>query len=190
MMSSGLLSRGAVGLVQRRGLSSQFMKVWGKKLRPGVHDEVKPRTQEFFKSMLEGYDWKTYREDFRKPRRKGRSIVCDLRREEVVKRTTYEIPAFEAGDSVEMTILYELGEEKKQTVRGLVIARNNKGADSGVVLYCVVANTAHVRRIPLYSPLVQDMKILQKRFLHKGMKRVRRAKLYYLIDQQKSIRAP
>lgn len=36
------------------------------------------------------------------------------------------------------------------------------------------------RRIPLFSPLVKDIKILKKAFIHKGKKRVRRSKLYYL----------
>jgi len=46
------------------------------------------------------------------------------------------------------------------------------------------------RRIPLYSPLVQGIKLLQKDFLFKGKKRVRRSKLYYLTDQNKNFKAP
>lgn len=36
------------------------------------------------------------------------------------------------------------------------------------------------RRIILYNPLIQSIKVLQRAFLHKGKKRVRRSKLYYL----------
>lgn len=38
------------------------------------------------------------------------------------------------------------------------------------------------RRIPIYSPLIKDIKVIQKAFIHKGKKRVRRSKLYYLSD--------
>ena len=35
----------------------------------------------------------------------------------------------------------------------------------------------------LYSPLVTDVKVLQRAFVNDGKKRVRRAKLYYLLDR-------
>jgi ribosomal protein L19 len=35
----------------------------------------------------------------------------------------------------------------------------------------------------MYSPLIKDIKILQRAFIHKGKKRVRRSKLYYLMER-------
>lgn len=32
----------------------------------------------------------------------------------------------------------------------------------------------------MYSPLIKNVKVLQRAFIHKGKKRVRRSKLYYL----------
>jgi ribosomal protein L19 len=35
----------------------------------------------------------------------------------------------------------------------------------------------------LYSPLIKEIKILQKAFIHEGKKKVRRNKLYYILDR-------
>ena len=80
--------------------------------------------------------------------------------------------------------------KKPQKVRGLVIGRSNRGVDSSVTLFCKVAGTPMRRKIPLYSPFVKSVTVLQKMFLTKGKKRVRRAKLNYLIDQGKNFRVP
>lgn len=39
------------------------------------------------------------------------------------------------------------------------------------------------RIIPMYSPLIKNISVIQKAFIHKGKKRVRRSKLYYLMDR-------
>jgi large subunit ribosomal protein L19 len=36
------------------------------------------------------------------------------------------------------------------------------------------------RNLYAYSPLIRNVKVLQRAFIHKGKKRVRRSKLYYL----------
>ena len=46
--------------------------------------------------------------------------------------------------------------------------------------------TPILRRIVLYGPLIKDVKILQQAFIHKGLKRVRRSRLYYLHDRDPS----
>ena len=89
-----------------------------------------------------------------------------------------------------MDILVDMDAKKPQKVQGLVLARSNRGVDSSVTLFCNVRGTAFQRRIPLYSPLVKGVRLLQKAFVTKGKKKVKRAKLYYLLDQEKSFRAP
>ena len=39
---------------------------------------------------------------------------------------------------------------------------------------------------PLYSPLVTNIRVVSKAYIHGGKKRVRRAKLYYLKDRPQS----
>lgn len=39
---------------------------------------------------------------------------------------------------------------------------------------------------PLYSPLITNIRVVSKAYIHGGKKRVRRAKLYYLKDRPQS----
>jgi large subunit ribosomal protein L19 len=73
--------------------------------------------------------------------------------------------------------------KRRMRVKGIVIARRNRGLGSNFVIRNVIGGCEVERIFPLYSPLVLDVRVLQKAFLHKGQKRVRRAKLYYLRDR-------
>ncbi|KAK7249924.1 hypothetical protein SO694_00005464 [Aureococcus anophagefferens] len=97
---------------------------------------------------------------FKTPRKKASALLADLKREELERRRT-PLPDFKAGDSIEMDILVDVDATKPQK-----------------------------RRVPLYSPLVKGVTLLQKAFLTKGKKRVKRAKLFYLVDQGKNFKAP
>jgi len=71
-----------------------------------------------------------------------------------------------------------MGSRTRRTkFRGIVIARRNKGYASTVTLRNVIQGTAIERIIPLYSPHLIDLRIVEKR-------KARRAKLYYLRDKE------
>jgi len=46
----------------------------------------------------------------------------------------------------------------------------------------VESGTKIQRRIPLFHPFIKSIKVIQKAFIHRGKKRVRKSKLYYLSD--------
>ncbi|KAJ8612103.1 hypothetical protein CTAYLR_002448 [Chrysophaeum taylorii] len=133
--------------------------------------------------------WLEHRAAFKSPLRKATALLEVLKREELARRHK-ELPDFRAGDAIDMTMLWEVGNPKTTSVKGLVLGRTNRGLDSSVLLYCQLQNTPYIRRVPIYSPLVQAVKVIQRAFLHKGKKRVRRAKLTYLIKKGYNIRAP
>ena len=54
---------------------------------------------------------------------------------------------------------------------------------SSFVLHNIVAGEAFEIRFPLYSPLIEKITMVQPAFIHKGKKRVRRAKLNYLRNE-------
>ena len=68
-------------------------------------------------------------------------------------------------------------------MRGVVIGKYNKKSDTSLTILNVEAGTPVLRNIPIYSPLVVSIKILQKAFIHNGKKRVRRSKIYYLENR-------
>ena len=70
--------------------------------------------------------------------------------------------------------------KKRQRVKGLLMGKKNRGLGSNFLICNVLGGVRIERMFPLYSPLVEDIKVLRQNALHKGKKRVRRAKLYYL----------
>ena len=127
--------------------------------------------------------------DTRPPARKASALLGQLQKEALdkVKRPW---PDFKAGDAIEMEILVDMDAPKPQKVKGLVLGRRNRGADSSVQLFCRVMGTPMRRHVPLYSPLVKSITVLQKAWLTKGKKRVKRRNLDYLWKQGKTFRVP
>ena len=96
-------------------------------------------------------------------------------------------PAFGIGDTVIVSLrIKEMGEaakggkgakemkERLQAFQGNVIAIHKKGASTTFMVRKIADNAIAVERIfPIYSPLIDSIKVL-------GKGDVRRAKLYYL----------
>ena len=92
-------------------------------------------------------------------------------------------PEIHAGDSIEIEKLLYVSSKEPFAVRGVVIGKYNKKSDTSLTILNVEAGTPVLRNIPIYSPLVVSIKILQKAFIHNGKKRVRRSKIYYLENR-------
>ena len=127
--------------------------------------------------------------DTRPPARKASALLGQLQKE-ALDKVHRPWPDFRAGDAIEMEILVDMDAPKPQKVKGLVLGRRNRGADSSVQLFCRVMGTPMRRHVPLYSPLVKSITVLQKAWLTKGKKRVKRRNLDYLWKQGKTFRVP
>ncbi|MBP9765029.1 50S ribosomal protein L19 [Candidatus Babeliales bacterium] len=84
-------------------------------------------------------------------------------------------PAFGIGDKIEVAQWVQEGDNKRvQTFQGNVIAKNNNAGSSTFTVRKIAADGVAVERIyPLYSPIIDSIKIVAKA-------EVRRAKLYYI----------
>ena len=81
-----------------------------------------------------------------------------------------EIPAFRPGDTVDVNVKIQEGNNSRiQTFTGVVIARQGGGVRETFVVRKISFGTGVERRFPLHSPAIDSIK-----------GRVRRAKLYYL----------
>ncbi|OGB86472.1 50S ribosomal protein L19 [candidate division TM6 bacterium RIFCSPHIGHO2_12_FULL_38_8] len=82
---------------------------------------------------------------------------------------------FSIGDKVEVSQWVQEGDSKRiQTFLGNVIARSNNAGSSTFTVRKIAADDVAVERIyPLYSPIIENIKVIAKA-------KVRRAKLYYL----------
>ena len=92
------------------------------------------------------------------------------------------IPEIRAGDSVEVKMLPYKTAKSPMVMRGVCLGKVNRGIDTSIILRDYYQGEIIERQISVHAPLITEIKVLQRAFIHKGKKRVRRSKLYYLRD--------
>mmetsp|Transcript_24587 Transcript_24587/g.50459 ORF Transcript_24587/g.50459 Transcript_24587/m.50459 type:complete len:167 (+) Transcript_24587:76-576(+) len=115
------------------------------------------------------------------PRKLASKVMHELRWEQV--QNPLPFPKFRVGDAVEVKMLPYKSASAAVVMRGVVLSKVNKGIDSAFIIRDVFLGDVIERRISLHAPLIQDITVLQRSFIHKGKKRVRRSKLFYLRDR-------
>jgi large subunit ribosomal protein L19 len=147
-------------------------------MMPYVHHGRRPRYRSYPK--------------FKSPRKRASKLFDELNREacEKAKETNPTIwrETIRVGDSVELKMvsqggLKESDKQETEKIRGVVLGIFNRGLGSSVLLRDVVYGLPIERRVPLYSPMIKDAKVLERNFIFKNKKKVRRAKLYYFRDR-------
>ncbi|KAL7569344.1 hypothetical protein ACA910_016886 [Epithemia clementina (nom. ined.)] len=123
--------------------------------------------------------------------------MYELLQQEAIDRAIAQTPKvweerFHVGDAIELEIVHQGGanttnKADKELVRGVVLGIFRKRIDYSVLIRDVVQGHEIERKIPLHSPLVRSLKVLEENFVFKGKKRVKRGKLYYLSDRNPSI---
>jgi large subunit ribosomal protein L19 len=119
------------------------------------------------------------------PFKRASKLLDELVKEEYNSlRAGRQWPQVKAGDAVQIDHLPNLSSKEPIKIRGVVIANVKRASSSALTILNVEHGTPVERRIPLYSPMITNLTIVQKAFIHKGKKRVRRSKLYYLKDRK------
>jgi large subunit ribosomal protein L19 len=112
--------------------------------------------------------------------RESRMKAKKLTKETIGELGMYDrsFPEFKVGDTVAVSLRIKEGDkERVQAFEGDVIAKHKKGASSTFTVRKISDGGISVERIlPVYSPLIADIKIVK----HGD---VRRAKLYYVRDR-------
>ena len=97
-------------------------------------------------------------------------IILQLEAEQMTK----EIPVFAAGDTVIVQVKVKEGDRQRlQAYEGVVIAKRNRGINSGFTVRKISSGVGVERTFQTYSPLVDSITV-------KRRGDVRKAKLYYL----------
>ncbi|KAJ0639795.1 putative ribosomal protein L19 [Helianthus annuus] len=124
----------------------------------------------------------TPRIKFKRLDKTARHIMQILDREAVEEvRTHREIPDIRPGYIIQLRLEVPENKRRVSTVKGIVIARRNAGLNTTIRLRRMVAGVGIESLLPLYSPNVKEIQILDK-------KKVRRAKLYYLRDKMNALK--
>jgi len=104
------------------------------------------------------------------------NLIEQLEQEEIA-RLGKVIPDFAPGDTVVVSVNVVEGERKRvQAFEGVVIAKRNRGLNSGFIVRKISAGEGVERTFQTYSPVIAAIEV-------KRRGAVRRAKLYYLRDR-------
>lgn len=143
---------------------------------PFLHHGKRPRHRDYIK--------------FKSPRKRASKLLDELNKEAVEKSKASNPAMFEAGfrvgDSIEIKMVTQGGAVSREGVnqdiekiRGVVLGIINRGLASSVIIRDVVYGLPIERKIPMHSPMVKDCQVLERNFIFKGKKKVKRSKLYY-----------
>jgi ribosomal protein L19 len=145
---------------------------------PFVHHGHRPRCRDY--------------EKFKSPRKRASKMFLELNNEACAKSKeaypTLWQDTIRVGDSVELKMVSQGGLKKSdkqelEKIRGVVLGIVNRGLGSSLVLRDVVYGLPIERRIPMYSPMIKEAKVLERNFIFKEKRKVKRAKLYYFRDR-------
>jgi large subunit ribosomal protein L19 len=104
------------------------------------------------------------------------NLIQILEQEEIA-RLGKIIPEFAPGDTVIVSVNVVEGTRKRvQAYEGVVIAKRNRGLNSGFIVRKISSGEGVERTFQTYSPLIAGIEV-------KRRGDVRRAKLYYLRDR-------
>ena len=104
------------------------------------------------------------------------NLIQTLEAEEIV-RLNKTIPVFGPGDTVIVSVNVVEGARKRlQAYEGVVIAKRNRGINSGFTVRKISSGEGVERTFQTYSPLIAKIEV-------KRRGDVRRAKLYYLRER-------
>jgi large subunit ribosomal protein L19 len=104
------------------------------------------------------------------------NLIETLEQEEIA-RLGKKIPTFAPGDTVVVNVNVVEGERKRvQAFEGVVIAKRNRGLNSGFTVRKISAGEGVERTFQTYSPIIASIEV-------KRRGSVRRGKLYYLRDR-------
>jgi large subunit ribosomal protein L19 len=104
------------------------------------------------------------------------NLIEQLEKEEIA-RLGKTIPDFAPGDTIVVQVKVKEGNrERLQAYEGVVIAKRNRGLNSGFTVRKISSGEGVERTFQTYSPLVASIEV-------KRRGDVRRAKLYYLRER-------
>ncbi len=88
-----------------------------------------------------------------------------------------DIPAFRAGDTVNVYVRIKEGDKERiQQYKGVCIQRKNPGIRATFTVRKISSGVGVERVFPVHSPNIEKIEVLKRG-------KVRRAKLYYLRDK-------
>mmetsp|Transcript_12990 Transcript_12990/g.17017 ORF Transcript_12990/g.17017 Transcript_12990/m.17017 type:complete len:236 (-) Transcript_12990:289-996(-) len=133
---------------------------------------------------------------FDSPRKKANKMFTLIMKEHIEKskEATPEVwqESFRVGDAIEIKVATQGGsktEERSNFVRyrGAILGIYRRKLDHSILIRDVIDGHPIEQIVPLHSPMVKSLTVLEKNFVFQGKKKVKRAKLYYLSERNPNI---
>lgn len=122
------------------------------------------------------------------PQKRASGLLKILNREEFDKYKKDKVfPYFKQGDSIQIELLEHAQAKEADIIKGVVTQYRHNGQNTTIGLLNVEFGTAVRRVIEIYSPLLKSIKVVEKRFITQGKKRVRKSKLYNLVERNPEV---
>ena len=127
------------------------------------------------------------------PRKRAMRLLREIEADHVARAAAARAspdPAFRAGDAIEVKMLSHAKALKPDAIRGVVLARKSRGMGSSFLLRNVINGEAIEWRLLLHDPLIKEISVIKRAFIHKGKyegRAVRRNKLYWLRGKDPSM---
>ncbi|KAK6149033.1 hypothetical protein DH2020_016558 [Rehmannia glutinosa] len=119
---------------------------------------------------------------FKRLDKTARNIMQIINKEAVEEvKANREIPDIRPGYIIQLKLEVPENKRRVSVIKGIVIARRNAGLNTTFRIRRLVAGVGIESLLPLYSPNIKEIKVLDK-------KKVRRAKLYYLRDKMNALK--
>jgi ribosomal protein L19 len=102
---------------------------------------------------------------------------------ELLQAVTPKRPYIQPGDAVEVVFKDSKSAPKSRTVTGVVLGIDKAKSWAASLRLVSIVDEARINYVfPMNAPWISTIRVQQTAFIHKGLKRVRRAKLYYLNE--------
>jgi len=148
---------------------------------------LRSRYEEYFSAPAlaskKPYSWVKQKSSFKQ----AANLIQKLNLEGAIeKEKEKDLPYFFAGDSLDITYSVSTKSQRINTVRGICLGKRNNGLSTSFKLLCSIDGEQIEMTFPLYSPLIRNIRVIEAAGLHRGKKRVRRAKITYLRNRPQS----
>ena len=125
---------------------------------------------------------------FKSPIRRATKLLDQLNKEMMTKIREEKPAVFgeeiRVGDAIEAEVVDCGGLENgmMEKIRGTVIAKNRKGLAASLQVIDHVSGDTLEYTLSLYAPTTKSIKVLERNYIFKGKRKIKRAKILYVRD--------
>ena len=113
------------------------------------------------------------------PTKRAKALLNQIESE--LLKTAPKRPDIKPGDSLEIVFRESRTVNKPKTLTGVCVGIDKPNSWAAALRVLSIVDDSRIHYVfPLNAPWITNIRLLQEAFIHKGTRRVRRSKLYYI----------